>query len=143
VRDACTAPADRPAAGDPDHGSCIVCGTRNPSSLRLRFDADGEGGVTGRFRPSQRLQGYADRVHGGVVAAVMDAAMTHCLFLHGVRAVTADLHVRYIAPVPCGSALTVTGRLVSSGRRLYRLSARVTEGDRVLATADASFVPRR
>ena len=79
----------------------MLCGDHNPLSLRLDFRPDAEGGVRADLQGGARLQGYDGILHGGVVAALLDAAMTHCLFHHGVVGLTAELRVRYLKPVPC------------------------------------------
>lgn len=126
-----------------DHDYCLMCGRGNPRSLGLRFMADRDGVAHGRFRPSPDLQGYRGVVHGGVIASVLDAAMTHCLFLRDVEAVTGDLRVRYVASVPCDADLTVSARVVASSRRLFRLRAEIRDAEEVLAWAEATFVRRQ
>lgn len=134
--------AEDPAAATSraHHPGCLLCGDRNPRSLRLRFEAWGEGQVRSTFRGDETLQGYQGVLHGGVIAALLDSAMTHCLFHQDVQAVTADLRVRYLALVPCGEHLDIRARILSSGRRLYRLRAELLCSGRPLAWAEAKFV---
>ena len=65
------------------HRACLLCGDTNPWSLGLAFEPDGEGGVRTTFEPHERLQGYDGLLHGGVAAALLDSAMTHCLIPPG------------------------------------------------------------
>ena len=62
------------------HPSCVVCGTRNAGGLGLRFREEADGSVVASFPCDSQYQGYPDRLHGGVVSMLLDAAMTHCLF---------------------------------------------------------------
>ena len=49
---------------------CFACGSQNPHGLQMSdFDFDGET-YTARWRPSKFHQGWADILHGGIVAAV-------------------------------------------------------------------------
>ena len=121
------------------HGACIMCGANNPWSLDVSFEPDGDGGVKTVFTPDLRLQGYDGMLHGGVSAALLDAAMTHCLFHRNVRAVTADLRVRYPHPVPMGHALGLRARMTEARAPLYRMRAELTDGDGVLVWAQATF----
>ncbi len=121
------------------HAACLLCGTENSWSLGVAFEPDGEGGVCAAFEPDERLQGYAGMLHGGVAAALLDAAMTHCLFHQGVRAVTADLRVRYPHPVPMGRQIGLRAWVTERRGPLYRLKAELTEGVRVLVWATATF----
>ena len=122
------------------HRACLLCGEMNPWSLGLAFEPDGEGGVKTLFTPDLRLQGYDGMLHGGVSAALLDAAMTHCLFHRNVRAVTADLRVRYPHPVRIGLKLDLRAWVTEAHTPLYRLKSELTDRDhRVLVWAQATF----
>jgi uncharacterized protein (TIGR00369 family) len=124
------------------HAYCLMCGHRNPRSLGLHFSA-GEGTmVHARFRPDRSLQGYRGMLHGGMIAALLDAAMTHCLFRRGIQTVTADLHVRFLHPIRFGSMIDVRGWVVSESRRLYRAKSEIVLGRQVMAWGEATFMPR-
>lgn len=123
-----------------DHDWCLLCGQKNPSSFRLVFEPDDNGGVVAQFHCQERLQGYTGMLHGGVLSALLDAAMTHCLFHQGIRAVTAELTVRFLHPVPHHSVLTIRGWLESSHPKLYRLKSELLHGDQVMARAEAKFL---
>ncbi len=125
------------------HRDCLFCGERNPRSLGLCFQAADNGGVQAMFTAPDELQGYAGILHGGIIASVLDAAMTHCLFFCGVQAVTGDLHVRYRHEVPCGVALCIQARVLSSRPPLYILRAELLLENRVMARAEARFMQRR
>jgi uncharacterized protein (TIGR00369 family) len=125
------------------HSRCFFCGTLNPKSLNLSFHAAGDGVVKTRFRARPELQGYDDLLHGGVIAALLDATMTHCLFHQGVQAVTADLHVRFVQPVSCGVFLEIRAWVLSSCPPLHRLRGEIVVDESVMAWAEAKFMQRR
>lgn len=128
------------------HANCMVCGRveNNPDSLQLMFESDTEGGVTAQFQVTSRHQGYDGLLHGGMASTLLDAAMTHCLFTHGVQALTAELVVRFIAPIPVGQQVTVSAHLVSQKRGIYQLEGFITLGLQSLARATAKFIkPKR
>jgi uncharacterized protein (TIGR00369 family) len=124
------------------HADCMVCGDidRNAASLNLAFVAAPDGSVTASYRTSARHQGYAGILHGGMISTLLDAAMTHCLFARGIAAVTAELVVRFVAPVETSRQVELSARLIESRRRTYRLEARLTSGTRLLARATARFI---
>jgi acyl-coenzyme A thioesterase PaaI-like protein len=124
------------------HGECLLCGASDPWSLRLQFIPDGAGGVQTRFDAHPGLQGYDGIVHGGVIAALLDAAMTHCLFHHGISAVTGDLHVRFVQQVRIDATTDIRAWILSSAKRLHRLRAELVDGGSVAAWAEATFVAR-
>lgn len=121
----------------PSHVACMICGEND--SLQLRFTAD-ENGVMARFQADSTWQGFQGTLHGGMISTLLDAAMTHCLFHHGVEAVTADLHVRFLKPVPCTELLTLRARLVGQRRHIYDLSAELSCTEGVVARAKAVFM---
>lgn len=48
------------------------------------------------FSGNPGLQEYEGQLHGRVISSLLDAAMTHCLFHHGIEAVTGELYVRFV-----------------------------------------------
>ena len=125
------------------HGRCLVCGETGFGSLKLSFVPHEGGSVRSEFVAGNHLQGYDDLVHGGVIATLLDAAMTHCLFHRGITAVTADLHVRYVHPIVCGSRLEIGAEIVKLSPPLFRLRAEVAFEGVVAAWAEAKFLPKR
>jgi acyl-coenzyme A thioesterase PaaI-like protein len=111
--------------------------------LRLSFRVRDDDTVYAEFQGGPDLQGYDGILHGGVIASLLDAAMTHCLFHHGIQAVTGDLHVRFIAPVPCRRRLEVRASVLSPVPPLYRLRAELVCEQRLMAWAEAKFMQRR
>lgn len=122
------------------HPFCFVCGGSNPMGLGLRFEAQPNGRVAATFIGHSALEGYPGRLHGGVIAALLDGAMTHCLFAHGVQAVTVELNVRYLGAVSAGEMLTLQAWLKSSVHGLYQLEARLTEAGVMRARATGKFM---
>ena len=121
------------------HANCLMCGTENPWSLGLDFIADGVSGVRTEFKPDERLQGYHGMLHGGVAAALLDTAMTHCLFHHGIRGVTGNLRVCYPHPVPMGQKVAIQACLTEDRPPLCRLKASLEAEGKVLVWAKATF----
>ncbi len=132
--------AELPLTGN--HRHCLMCGELNPLSLRLSFAADGAGVVSASFQGNSLLQGYDGILHGGVICSLLDAAMTHCLFHQRIEAVTGELAVKFVAPVPCDVCLELRGRLLGATPPLYHLAADLTHQGRVMASADAKFMRR-
>jgi acyl-coenzyme A thioesterase PaaI-like protein len=122
------------------HPGCVVCGGANERGLRLRYaPADGSG-VQAVLDCDSSLEGYGGRLHGGVIAAALDGAMTHCLFALGRTAVTAELVVKYKHPVAIGRPATVRARLERDLAPLYLLQAELVQDGVVKAAASAKFM---
>jgi acyl-coenzyme A thioesterase PaaI-like protein len=126
-----------------DHAHCLLCGPLNPRSLNLSFHPTGDGTVEARFQGHAELQGYSHILHGGVIAALLDAAMTHCLFHRGIQAVTGDLHVRFVLPIPCDAELNIRAWISSAHPPLYHLDSEIVIDRKVMAWANAKFLQRR
>jgi len=122
------------------HPFCFVCSGSNPMGLALRYAPQTDGAVVASFIGHAALEGYPGRLHGGVIASVLDGAMTHCLFELGIRAVTAELNVRYLGAVGAGESLTVRARLKSSRHGLHHLAAELVVAGVVKARATAKFM---
>lgn len=133
------------AAARPDksHAQCLLCGNENPWSLNLLFQAEADGVVTTRFKAHAGLQGYEGILHGGVIAALLDTAMTHCLLHHGVQAVTGDLRVRFIRPVSCTETLEIRSWVLASCPPLYHLKSEIIVAGLTMAWAKARFMQRQ
>ena len=82
-------------------------GRENPFSFGLKFSPDDKGGVATTFMSNDTLQGYEGIIHGGVLSALVDTAMAHCLLHQNIEAMTGELKVRFYAPVNCQSLLKI------------------------------------
>ncbi len=104
------------------HTCCMVCSSRdnNPDTVNLMFSEHPDGSVCADYTANHRHQGYTGLLHGGMTSTLLDAAMTHCLFMQGVQALTAELTVRFISPVCTGDKLMVCARLLGQRRGIYR-----------------------
>jgi len=124
---------------EPSHCTCIVCGRENDHGLHVQFRSEQDGSVVAAFHCDPVYQGYPEVLHGGVVASLLDGAMTNCLFAHGIVAVTAELTIRYLLPVRTGDEATVRAWVVKSSSRLQMLAAELLQGGEVRAKAHAKF----
>jgi uncharacterized protein (TIGR00369 family) len=119
----------RPAlAGLPlleDDGYCFVCGGDNPQGLRLAWQTDGRQ-ATAQFTPQRVHQGWRGVVHGGLLAALLDEAMTRLVWQRAGAAVTAEMTVRYLAPARTGEPLVIRGEVLDESKRLVLARAEIT-----------------
>lgn len=116
-----------------DNGLCFGCGPRNPIGLHLTFAWDGDT-YGACWTPQREHQGWADRVHGGLLALVLDECLSRAaLERYGLHWVTAELTTRLKRPAAVGDPLRVTARIVSVRPRLI-----LCEGD--IQTADGLVV---
>jgi uncharacterized protein (TIGR00369 family) len=121
---------------------CFGCGKANDAGMQLEFSHDEERKrVIGKFALGERYQGAPGIVHGGIVALVLDEALSKVSRFYGVRAVTAELNVEYLRPVRVGQEIRVEARQDrSEGRQLYYAGEIQDAKGRVLARARGRFV---
>lgn len=127
--------------------ACFGCGTHNPHGLKLHFE-EMEGGVCAEVLLGPRWQSWPGRVHGGVVASVLDEALAWAVQLAtGKRVVTTTLKIRYVAPVQVDTPYQVRARLSGgpsglgmSNRVLRGEGEIVTHGGQLIVAGDASFM---
>jgi len=122
------------------HPRCVVCGRPGSSALGLKFQVQADGSVTASFDCHENFEGYGGMLHGGVVSAIADGAMTNCLFAHGIAAVTAELNVRFRHPMELGTPLTVTARITRRAEPLFFVEAELTQAGQLKAKATGKFM---
>ncbi len=124
-----------------DHG-CFGCGDRNPIGLKLAFFRR-DGAVEAAFVPQPEHEGYIGLVHGGIVATLLDEAMSWAVIAEtGRLMVTARLAITYRQPVSVGRPLRVRGWVEENRGRLVRARAEVLDAEdhRTLAEAEGTFL---
>ncbi len=124
-----------------DDGLCFGCGPYNSVGLKLTFAWDGDTCVT-RWTPSPEHQGWAGRVHGGLLALVLDEVLSRAaLERHGLHWVTAELTTRLKRPAPVGRPLHAQARIAAVRPRLIVCEGDIqTEGGLVIATGQAKLM---
>ncbi|HET7151675.1 MAG TPA: PaaI family thioesterase [Candidatus Acidoferrum sp.] len=121
---------------------CFGCGGDNAGGMKLTFEQDNVGRkIVGRFVLSERYQGGGGMAHGGIIALLLDEAMGKVCRFREVRAVTAELSVEYLKPVPVEKDIVVEGReMEMQGRNLFLAGEIRNEGGDVLARGKGRFV---
>ena len=123
-----------------EHAKCIICGSDNASGLKLNFKSCKNGCIEAVFSLDERYEGYKGMLHGGIVAAILDGAMTNCMFAHGFKAVTAEMNVRFLGPVHAGKQGTVTAWIERSSSMLHILKAQIRQNQEIKAHAKGKFM---
>ncbi|MFW2368447.1 MAG: PaaI family thioesterase [Desulforhopalus sp.] len=131
-----------PATPFDNHRYCLMCGRDNPLSFGLDFLSDPNGRVTTTFTGNETLQGYTGIMHGGVLSALLDTAMAHCLLHQNIEAVTGELNVRYLEQVNCDDTLEISAWIDSSLPPLYHLRSTIQINDKVVCRAKGRFMQR-
>lgn len=123
------------------HEACFACGVTGQSGLRLHFEVGEDGVALAEWMPKQEFRSYPDRIHGGVVATLLDSAMVHTLFARGIAGVTAEITIRYLQAVSPDAPAHITGWVEGAPGRIHRCRAEVHQNGSLAVRATAKFVP--
>jgi uncharacterized protein (TIGR00369 family) len=122
------------------HRNCFACSSNNGIGLGLKFYKHEDGTVFGNFFADPKFEGYSGIIHGGIVATLLDSAMTQCLLMKNTPALTARLSIRYSLPIRTGSIVKVEARIVKKSHKIFFLEGGAfVEGKRV-ANAEARYM---
>ena len=121
---------------------CFGCGKNNPEGMRLKFTYDEERDCfVCRFRLSKRYTGPPGHAHGGIIATILDEAMGKVNKLRHVVALTSQITVDYLKPVPLNKPLRVESREVRvRGREHVNMAEILSQKGEVLARSRGLFI---
>lgn len=125
----------------PQTQSCFACGKNNPHGLNLAFHTDGSQIITA-WTPTPRHTGFADTIHGGIIAAVLDEIMAwSCGVLGGRFAVSVDISIRYSHPLRPGDVAKGTGSIRENRRgKIFKTCANLRVADVEIASASGTYL---
>ena len=127
---------------------CFACGPDNTGGMHLKFTLDKKRQIfVCRFRLDDRYTGPPGHCHGGIIATILDEAMGKVNKLRDVIALTSQMTINYLRPVPLNKPLRVESREVSvRGRKHVNMGEIMNQKGEVLARGQATFIaidPRR
>jgi uncharacterized protein (TIGR00369 family) len=130
------------AGHKPKKNFCFACGPDNPDGMHLKFTLDQERRTfICHFRLGKRYTGPPGHCHGGIIATILDDAMGKVNKLRSVIALTKEMTVEYLKPVPLHQPLRVEGREVAvHGRQHINSAEIVNEKGEVLARSKGVFI---
>jgi uncharacterized protein (TIGR00369 family) len=133
---------DHRTDGQARNNYCFACGEANPDGMHLKFFYDEQrSAFVCRFRLNKRYTGPPGHCHGGIIATILDDAMGKVNKLRNVVALTSQMSVDFLKPVPLRTPLRVEGRELSvKGRRHTNIAEISNEQGEVLARSKGTFV---
>ena len=110
---------------------CFGCGGANPRGMHLTFEQDdATNRIRGAFRLGREYQGGANFIHGGIIATVLDEVMGKVCRFRNARAVTAELTIEYLKPVPIDADLEIEGHEIEMNGRNIHIAGEIRNQDR-------------
>jgi acyl-coenzyme A thioesterase PaaI-like protein len=133
------------------HNRCFGCGPANPKGLRLRSIPDGDV-VRATWTPEPHHEAFEGIVNGGILGALLDCHGNWTAAWHLMQrsrsdappcTVTAEYHVKLLAPTPSKGQLELCARVAESSERKAVVDVELSAGGRVTATCRGVFVAVR
>lgn len=121
---------------------CFGCGGGNTRGMQLAFEKDDAARkILGAFRLGSEYQGGSGFIHGGIIATVLDEAMSKVSRFRDAHAVTAELAIEYLKPVPVDADLRIEAYEVDKkGRNLFFVGEIRNQEGQTLARGRGRFV---
>ncbi|WP_220815701.1 PaaI family thioesterase [Pseudomonas paralcaligenes] len=110
--------------------------------LGIRIEKAKNGESVLRMSMQEHLLNLHGRMHGGALYSLIDTALgqaSHSLFGGEAGSMTLECKVNYIRGVEAGEVVC-HARVLNAGRKVHVLEARVEQGDKLIATAQATFI---
>lgn len=122
-----------------DH-HCFACGSTNPIGMGLQIEL-AEGRASTTWSPGPDFVGWSDRIHGGLVATVLDEVMAWAPTSDDAWAVTIRLSIRFHSPASPGESLQAVGWVSARRRRIYEVRGELRGADgRLVADATGTYL---
>jgi uncharacterized protein (TIGR00369 family) len=123
---------------------CFGCGPANPAGLHLEFLQAEDGSVVCLPTVSNTFEGPVGLLHGGIIATLLDEAMSKAVRARGRTAMTRQMEVDYLRPVPVAAPIRIEGRMMRSEGREHWTEARILNAKgSTLAAGKGLFVEVR
>jgi acyl-coenzyme A thioesterase PaaI-like protein len=131
---------------------CFGCGPANPQGLHLVFTTDASDRehitATAHIQLDRMHEGPPGHIHGGIVAALLDEAMSKLNRPLNVLAMTRHMEVDYLRPAPLFQPLILTARHLSRAtkpdgspdRKLFHQAELQRPDGTVLARSKGLFI---
>jgi len=129
------------------HGAqnrCFGCGVANSFGLHLEFGMASDGSVVSHAQISDQYEGPPGYLHGGIIATLLDEAMSKANRARGVVAMTRQMQVEYLRPVPSGKPIRIEASVTRSEGRKHWSAAQILNSEgAILAQATGLFIAVR
>ena len=121
------------------HKNCFACGSNGGMGLGLKFYKHEDGTVSGNFFADPKYESYSGILHGGIIATLLDSAMTHCLLIEDIPALTGRLSIKYSIPIRTGTSVKLEARIVNQFREMFILEGKALVDGKKVASAEAKY----
>ena len=123
---------------------CFICGMDNPIGLKAQFYNREDGSVMTKFQYREEHQSFPQRVHGGLIATMLDELGLRALWAKGSEerfGVTLSMESKFRKPVPYNEILIGKGLVKKETSKFITIDTEIfnTSGD-LLANAEVKYI---
>ena len=108
---------------------CIICGLDNPAGVQAPFYSMADGSVISLFQFRPEHQSYPQRVHGGMITAMLDEMGLRGFWAHELSekcfGVTMSIQCDLRKPVPYDEPLIARGVVTHDSSRFFAVDAAI------------------
>ena len=120
--------------------NCFGCSSQNPIGLKIVFEIKGDG-IVAEFTSNENHEGPPGFVHGGVLAAILDEAISYVArssLQYGVFTMRETIAFRNASPI--GEKLKVEAEITKEKKRAFVATARVYNQKGTIAEAEGTLL---
>ncbi len=122
---------------------CFICGMDNPMRFKSQFYNMEDGSVITPVRYKVEHQSFPQRVHGGLIAAMLDELACRAYWVNGnyTLGVTTSMELKYRKPVPYEEDLFAQGYLIMDKSRMFKTFSKIIDAEgTVFAEATTTYL---
>ncbi len=122
---------------------CVICGMENCFGLKAQFYNMEDGSVMTPFRFREEHQSYPQRVHGGLIASMLDELGLRACWVNNeyIFGVTLSLEVKYRKPVPYDTDLIGRGIVKNESSKFVTINTEILDKKgTLLANAEVKYM---
>lgn len=123
---------------------CIICGMDNPIGLKAQFYNMEDKSVMTIFKFKEEYQSFPQRVHGGIIATMLDELGLRALWAKSSEddfGVTLSMNVKYRKPVPYNEILIGKGLVQKETSKFVTIETEIFDRKgNLLANAEVKYI---
>lgn len=123
--------------------NCIICGLDNEISTKAPFYEMEDKSIVTIFKYQWLHQSYPQRVHGGLITAMLDELIGRALWIDepNTYGVTTYINVKFRKPVPYDETLYGVGKLTKNTKMFFGGIGKIFNSNgEVLAEAEINYI---
>ena len=122
---------------------CFICGLDNPYGVKAQFYVMEDNSVVTLFKFKKEHQSYPERVHGGIITAMLDELGLRAFWIDkdDELGVTMTLETKYRKPIPYDLILKGRAKVIMSNSKFIKSEAEILDmNGNVLANATIKYL---